>query len=172
MPSKLSSCVIGIDVGGTNTDAVILEKETVLAWHKTPTTPDIQSGVERAIEEVVKKARIPSTRVDSVKIGTTVRLSFAVFEVASSRDGGVFPQRICQVDAPGDKYELGGHTGHSNPFHCLSVLLVPAATYVLIMVDFSIAIRQCDTGAGLRQTGQSCRHQIMWSILEKLTTFW
>lgn len=76
MPSKLSSCVVGIDVGGTNTDAVILQNEAVLAWHKTPTTSDIQSGVERAIEEVVKKAKTPSIHVDSVKIGTTVSISY------------------------------------------------------------------------------------------------
>lgn len=74
MPSKLSSCVIGIDVGGTNTDSVILQGDNVLAWHKTPTTSDIQEGVERAIEEVVKKAEILPDHVDSVKIGTTVRL--------------------------------------------------------------------------------------------------
>lgn len=80
MPSKLSSCVIGIDVGGTNTDAVILQGEEVVEWYKTPTTSDIQTGVERAIEEVVKKAKIPSNHVDSVKIGTTVRNFSAVFE--------------------------------------------------------------------------------------------
>ena len=76
MPSKLCSCVIGIDVGGTNTDAVILQNEAVLALHKTPTTVDIQSGVERAIEEVVKKAAILPDCVDSVKIGTTVSVDF------------------------------------------------------------------------------------------------
>jgi len=76
MPSKLSSCVIGIDVGGTNTDSVILQGDNVLAWHKTPTTSDIQAGVERAIEQVVKKAEIPPGHVDSVKIGTTVRTKF------------------------------------------------------------------------------------------------
>jgi N-methylhydantoinase A/oxoprolinase/acetone carboxylase beta subunit len=64
--------VIGIDVGGTNTDSVILQNEHVLAWHKTPTTSDIQEGVERAIEAVIKKAKISSDHVDSVKIGTTV----------------------------------------------------------------------------------------------------
>jgi N-methylhydantoinase A/oxoprolinase/acetone carboxylase beta subunit len=87
MPSKLASCVIGIDVGGTNTDAVMLQNEAVLAWHKTPTTTDIQTGVERAIEEVVKKAAIPSDHVDSVKIGTTVRTSFhccRIFDLLSS----------------------------------------------------------------------------------------
>jgi N-methylhydantoinase A/oxoprolinase/acetone carboxylase beta subunit len=76
MPSKLSSCVIGIDVGGTNTDSVILQGDNVLAWHKTPTTSDIQEGVERAIEQVVKKADIPPGHVDSVKIGKTVRTTF------------------------------------------------------------------------------------------------
>ncbi|TAQ83538.1 hypothetical protein B7494_g8138 [Chlorociboria aeruginascens] len=70
-PSKLSSCVIGIDVGGTNTDAVILQDDNVLAWHKTPTTSDIQAGVEQAIYEVMKKADISSGQVESVKIGTT-----------------------------------------------------------------------------------------------------
>lgn len=78
MPSKLSSCVIGIDVGGTNTDAVILQNEAVLALHKTPTTADIQSGVERAIDEVVNKAGISLDFVDSVKIGTTVSVEFCV----------------------------------------------------------------------------------------------
>lgn len=77
MPSKLSSCVIGIDVGGTNTDSVILQGDNVLAWHKTPTTSDIQDGVEKAIEEVVKKAKISPCHVGSVKIGTTVSSIFS-----------------------------------------------------------------------------------------------
>jgi activator of 2-hydroxyglutaryl-CoA dehydratase len=72
MPSKVSSCVIGIDVGGTNTDAVVLRDEKVLGWHKTPTTTDIQEGVELAIEAVVKKSGIPVNHVRAVKIGTTV----------------------------------------------------------------------------------------------------
>ena len=73
MPSRLESCVIGIDVGGTNTDAVVLQDEEVIAWHKTPTTTDIQEGVERAIDAVVKKADLPAKgHVGAVKIGTTV----------------------------------------------------------------------------------------------------
>lgn len=75
MPSRISPCVIGIDVGGTNTDAVVLQDEEVLGWHKTPTTSDIQEGVELAIEAVVKKANIPAHHVAAVKIGTTVSQS-------------------------------------------------------------------------------------------------
>ncbi|RDL40560.1 uncharacterized protein BP5553_00539 [Venustampulla echinocandica] len=95
MPSKLSSCVIGIDVGGTNTDAVILQGNTVLACHKTPTTADIQEGVEHAIEEVVRKADIaPGCRVDSVKIGTTQFIN-AVKEQDSSKLDKVAVIRLC-----------------------------------------------------------------------------
>jgi len=53
-----------------------LQNENVIAWHKTPTTSDIQKGVEQAIEAVVEKAAIPSNQVASVKIGTTVRFPF------------------------------------------------------------------------------------------------
>lgn len=70
--SKPGPRVLGIDVGGTNTDAVYLQDGRVLAWHKTPTTPDIQTGVETAIEAIVRKAEIPLGHVDAVKIGTTV----------------------------------------------------------------------------------------------------
>ncbi|KAF4620233.1 hypothetical protein G7Y89_g14587 [Cudoniella acicularis] len=94
MPSKVHSCVIGIDVGGTNTDAVILQSEEVLAWHKTPTTQDIQEGVEQAIREVVRKAEIPPDHVESVKIGTTQFVN-AVLEQDSSKLDRVAVIRLC-----------------------------------------------------------------------------
>ena len=36
---------IGIDVGGTNTDAVIMDGERVVASFKAPTSPDVMTGV-------------------------------------------------------------------------------------------------------------------------------
>jgi N-methylhydantoinase A/oxoprolinase/acetone carboxylase beta subunit len=36
---------IGIDVGGTNTDADIMDGERVIASFKAPTSPDVMSGV-------------------------------------------------------------------------------------------------------------------------------
>jgi hypothetical protein len=59
---------------------VILQNDNVLAWHKTPTTPDIQAGVELAIEAVMKKAELGTHQVESVKIGTTVRASYSLLE--------------------------------------------------------------------------------------------
>lgn len=62
--------------------AVVLQNDRVLAWHKTPTTPDIQAGVELAIEAVVKKSELLTGQVESVKIGTTVRASnFPTFNI-------------------------------------------------------------------------------------------
>jgi N-methylhydantoinase A/oxoprolinase/acetone carboxylase beta subunit len=61
---------IGIDVGGTNTDAVLLEEDAVAAGVKTPTTPDVTSGITRALAELVKQA--PGAReAQAVMIGTT-----------------------------------------------------------------------------------------------------
>ena len=62
---------IGVDVGGTNTDAVLLRGRTVLASHKSPTTPDVGSGVVRAITEILKSAESPASAISAVMIGTT-----------------------------------------------------------------------------------------------------
>jgi N-methylhydantoinase A/oxoprolinase/acetone carboxylase beta subunit len=45
---------IGVDVGGTHTDAVLLDAaHTVLAKAKVPTTPDVTGGVRGALAAVV-----------------------------------------------------------------------------------------------------------------------
>ena len=40
---------IGVDVGGTNTDAVVMRDAEFLAGAKSPTTPDVLGGVREAI---------------------------------------------------------------------------------------------------------------------------
>ncbi|HEX9819844.1 MAG TPA: hydantoinase/oxoprolinase family protein [Methylomirabilota bacterium] len=61
---------IGIDVGGTNTDAVLLEGDAVAAAVKTPTTPDVTGGITRALADLVRQA--PAARAAAaVMIGTT-----------------------------------------------------------------------------------------------------
>jgi N-methylhydantoinase A/oxoprolinase/acetone carboxylase beta subunit len=62
---------IGVDVGGTNTDAVLLRGRDVLASHKSPTTPDVGSGVVGAITEILKSAEFPASAISAVMIGTT-----------------------------------------------------------------------------------------------------
>jgi len=61
---------IGIDVGGTNTDAVLLEDGRVGAAVKTATTPDVTTGITRALAGLVAQA--PDARgAQAVMIGTT-----------------------------------------------------------------------------------------------------
>lgn len=64
--------VVGVDVGGTNTDAVILDGDKVIGWHKAPTTKDIHSGVTRSVIEALKMANVPHASIMAIKIGTTV----------------------------------------------------------------------------------------------------
>ena len=46
---------IGIDVGGTNTDAVMLDGRTVVGAVKTPTTADVTGGVAAALEALMRE---------------------------------------------------------------------------------------------------------------------
>ena len=67
---------IGVDVGGTNTDGVLLDpsKSTnaILAWHKTPTTSDPSDAIQSVIQALLREADIDSALIQSVTIGTTV----------------------------------------------------------------------------------------------------
>lgn len=67
---------IGVDVGGTNTDAVIVRKKEMLCSLKIPTTVDVTSGVTEAIKSVLQQLPQeyqpnPAQYVSRVNIGTT-----------------------------------------------------------------------------------------------------
>lgn len=63
---------LGIDVGGTNTDAVILdENDEPRAKTKTPTTEDISSGIVNALDDVLSESGISADALEYVMLGTT-----------------------------------------------------------------------------------------------------
>jgi N-methylhydantoinase A/oxoprolinase/acetone carboxylase beta subunit len=62
---------IGIDVGGTNTDAVLLEGGSVMYAVKTPTTPDVTAGIITALTELARHSSVVSGVIEGVVIGTT-----------------------------------------------------------------------------------------------------
>lgn len=62
---------IGIDVGGTNTDAVLLDGRNVIGHTKQPTSDDISSGVVEAIRTILDTAAVDRSQVCAVMIGTT-----------------------------------------------------------------------------------------------------
>ncbi|MER5394348.1 hydantoinase/oxoprolinase family protein [Saccharopolyspora sp. NPDC002686] len=62
---------IGIDVGGTNTDAVLLDGTKVLAAVKMSTTTDVTSGIVSAIDGLQRQHAFDPAAVRAVMIGTT-----------------------------------------------------------------------------------------------------
>ncbi len=62
---------IGVDVGGTNTDAVLMDGERVLAWCKSPTTLNVSDGIVGAIRHVLDQSGVAVSNIQCVMIGTT-----------------------------------------------------------------------------------------------------
>jgi N-methylhydantoinase A/oxoprolinase/acetone carboxylase beta subunit len=62
---------IGIDVGGTNTDAVVMDGTRVVAGVKSATTADVMSGVVNALRAVLEASKMEAGAIDVVMIGTT-----------------------------------------------------------------------------------------------------
>nr|WP_024817845.1 hydantoinase/oxoprolinase family protein [Arthrobacter sp. 31Y] len=62
---------IGIDVGGTNTDAVLLDGAQVLASTKVPTTKDVTSGITQVLTALRELNGFSPDDIRGVMIGTT-----------------------------------------------------------------------------------------------------
>lgn len=63
---------IGIDVGGTNTDAALLDNDlAVIASVKSPTMSDSGAGVANAITALLDEVEIPSEQITAAMLGTT-----------------------------------------------------------------------------------------------------
>ncbi|KAG9729179.1 hypothetical protein KCU73_g12182, partial [Aureobasidium melanogenum] len=129
---------IGVDVGGTNTDGVILDPtkasepgKGVVAWHKAPTTTNPSLGISNALTSMFAQAKINPSDVASVTIGTTHFVN-AVVERDAARLARVAVIRLCGpfskhalpcIDWPADMKDLilghhalvkGGLEGRSN----------------------------------------------------------
>ncbi|KAK8154076.1 hypothetical protein BC567DRAFT_276983 [Phyllosticta citribraziliensis] len=69
---------VGVDVGGTNTDCVIIhpgeshaEHRGIRSTFKCPTTPDVTTGIINAIEGALSKCDVKRDSICAVIIGTT-----------------------------------------------------------------------------------------------------
>ena len=62
---------IGVDVGGTNTDAVVVDGQRVLSGSKAPTTENVSTGIVRAISAALAESKVAATAIERVMIGTT-----------------------------------------------------------------------------------------------------
>jgi len=72
MSAAIRDLSVGIDVGGTNTDAVVLDADgTVIAWTKQATTEDVTGGIRSALSAVLAELGDARSRVSRVMLGTT-----------------------------------------------------------------------------------------------------
>ncbi len=109
---------IGVDVGGTNTDAVLMDGTTVVSSTKTPTTANVSEGIAKALRAVIEDSGIDRATIDGVMIGTT-HFTNAVVErkhltpTACIRLG--LPATVClppMVDWPDDLRDMVGGNSH------------------------------------------------------------
>ena len=66
---------IGVDVGGTNTDAALMDGDRVASTCKHPTTSNVSDGIVGAIKSVLQRSEVPVGDIHSVMIGTTLNPS-------------------------------------------------------------------------------------------------
>ncbi|KAL0935436.1 hydantoinase [Colletotrichum truncatum] len=89
MSSTNGTLVVGVDVGGTNTDSVLLDvskasTEAVVASHKAPTTSNVTLSVQATLKALLDKSTVNPANITALAIGTTHFLN-AIIERDTSR---------------------------------------------------------------------------------------
>lgn len=63
---------LGIDVGGTHTDVVLLNsQQEIVAFTKQPITADVMQGIGHAVEVILAQSSINPAQIDRAMLGTT-----------------------------------------------------------------------------------------------------
>ncbi|MFT6556345.1 hydantoinase/oxoprolinase N-terminal domain-containing protein [Sneathiella sp.] len=83
---------IGIDVGGTNTDAVLIDENSVVGAVKSPTTEDVTTGIKNALVELKRLCGDQTGLASSITLGTT---HFINAVVERKRLNKIAALRIC-----------------------------------------------------------------------------
>ena len=106
---------IGVDVGGTNTDAVVMQGDKILSGVKSQTTEDVMTGVVDAVERALAEAGANKGKVTAVMIGTTHFTNAVVERKHLARTAAVrlcLPAAQClppMVDWPDDIRKVVGN---------------------------------------------------------------
>ena len=103
---------LGVDVGGTFTDLLLVDEDTGRTWRaKTPSTPADQSeGVMSGLSKVCAQAGIAPSAISQVLHGTTVATN-AILEGKGARVGLVTTDGFRQVLQIARSYVPGGLAG-------------------------------------------------------------
>uniref|UniRef100_UPI003FF0CED6 hydantoinase/oxoprolinase N-terminal domain-containing protein n=1 Tax=Bifidobacterium adolescentis TaxID=1680 RepID=UPI003FF0CED6 len=86
---------LGIDVGGTNTDAVLIDESmNVVAAVKQHTTKDVYGGIMNAVDAVLEESGVDAELINQAMLGTT-QCTNAIVERK-----GLSPIAILRIGAP------------------------------------------------------------------------
>ena len=133
---------IGIDVGGTNTDAVLIEDGKVVRAMKAPTSEDVTTGILDSIKSLGSTGVLKGKRIDGVMIGTTHFINAVVqrrhlTKVAALRLGMPasaslppfcdWPEDLAELVRGGVWMVEGGHEYDGRPFMPLDEAAVTKA---------------------------------------------
>lgn len=133
---------IGIDVGGTNTDAVLIEEGKVVRAVKAPTSEDVTGGILESLAKLGQTGVLKAKRIDGVMIGTThfvnavvqrrsltkvAALRLAMPASASLPPFCDWPEDLAEIVRGGVWMVEGGHEYDGRPFMPLDTAAVEAA---------------------------------------------
>ncbi|WP_421997178.1 hydantoinase/oxoprolinase N-terminal domain-containing protein [Reyranella sp.] len=133
---------IGIDVGGTNTDAVLIEEGKVVRAVKAPTSEDVTTGILQSLKSLGSTGVLEGKRIDGVMIGTTHFINAVVqrrhlTKVAALRLGMPasaslppfcdWPDDLAEIVSGGVWMVEGGHEYDGRPFMPLDEAAVTQA---------------------------------------------
>ena len=84
---------VGVDVGGTNTDAVLMDGRQLRGAVKVPTTEDVTAGIVSAVSELLKQDS-SRPKIEAVMVGTTH------FTNALLEKRGLSPTAVIRLSMP------------------------------------------------------------------------
>lgn len=170
---------IGVDVGGTNTDAVLMQGYDVVAWVKTATTADVTTGIVNALQELLHQAVARPSAISGVMIGTTHFTNAVVQRRDLSPVAAIrlaLPATACLpplIDWPETLRDMVGqatymlHGGHEIdgrpivPFEAAELLRAIADIQVRGITDVAITSVFSPTDASLEQRAAAMIHRVM-----------
>lgn len=138
---------IGIDIGGTNTDIVLVDCNGEIAAHaKTSTTPLVHHGVKTALKIIIDETKISSDDIQGIFLGTTqmanaIHQRHNLYKVGVIRIAGNSPNSVPSCYAwPEDLKKTlvdtvtidGGFECHGDPITPINPVQIKAAVTTLL----------------------------------------
>lgn len=103
---------LGIDVGGTFTDAVLIDGHRMVAWGKSRTTDNVMDGILAALDQVLQQQTTPA--IEQVTLSTTIITNTIVSHREAPVDLYIVPGpgRSIVGNVPVEPHILDGYTDH------------------------------------------------------------